>query len=852
MRETGVMEQEATIERSAPERGGVRSRLPADAKLVATVSVNAIIPEYWTEWTYIVPAEMRGTVANGQLVWVPLREKVVLGVVVEIRQREATVGLKTIHAIVEPTFCLTPRQLNLATWISERYCCSLFHAASLMMPPGVERRVIETYRLTAAGRAADRTLLTPMQRQIIALLDTHSDDAGASLTELRAALGGALTSVLAALRKRGLIAMDARIKQERAPTAKRIPYARAILGLEFEAPLTAPKQQAALDYLRRRARLGAPSLGNLPEGAVTVATFRAETGLGAPLLKRLVERGLIEMGTIAGYAPVVEERSVPAPVLTSAQQVAWDRVADAMRDATGETFLLHGVTGSGKTEIYLRAVAASIRAGKGAILCVPEIALATQMVKRILARFPGQVALLHSALKDAERFANWERLRRGEATIAIGPRSALFAPIAQIGCIILDEEHDAAYKQDALPRYHARTVARELARASGAVCILGSATPDLVTFAAAKRGAIGYLPLPERVRPAAGNGADGTLQLPPVELVDMREERRNGNGGVFSGALLELLCRTHAASEQAILLLNRRGMATFSQCRACGHVVLCPQCDVPLVYHADRERLRCHRCDFEMRPSTRCAACGTSEVRAYGVGTQRVEEEARRLLPGARVVRWDQDSLRSEGGHESILRRLEAREIDVLVGTQMVAKGLDLPMVTLIGVINGDTHLHLPDFRAAERTFQLLTQVAGRAGRRSPGRVVIQTQSAEHPALIAAQQHNYALFARAELPNRERLGFPPYRQFVRFVHRQRDEAKARAEADRLAFALARVAYRNGHDNVELIGPAPCFTAKVRGEYLWQVLAAGHNLAPLLRSFPIPYGWTIDVDPMSVL
>jgi len=340
--------------------------------------------------------------------------------------------------------------------------------------------------------------------------------------------------------------------------------------------------------------------------------------------------------------------------------------------------------------------------------------------------------------------------------------------------------------------------------------------------------------------------------MPDVALVDMREERRNGNGGVFSHALADLLRGAFAAGEQAILLLNRRGMATFSQCRACGHVLTCPQCDVPLVYHADRERLRCHRCDYEMRPNTRCAMCGKPEVRAYGVGTQRVEDEARRLLPDARVVRWDQDSLRDEGGHESILRRLEAREIDVLVGTQMVAKGLDLPMVTVIGVVNGDTQLHLPDFRAAERTFQLLTQVAGRAGRRAPGRVIIQTQSVDHPALLAAQRHDFAMFARGELPNRERLGFPPYRQLPCFVTKTLSEEKARAKADRLAFALARVAYRAGHDDFELIGPAPCFTARVRGEYLWQVIASGADLSSVLRSFPIPYGWTVDVDPVSLL
>ncbi len=829
------------------------SQCPAPSRpSYATVSVDAIIPEYWTEWTYAVPDNLRGVVADGQLVWVPLREKVVLGIVVALSDDASGTVARPIHAVVEPTFCLTARQMNLATWISERYCCSLFHAASLMFPPGVERRVIETYRLTAAGRAVPPADLTPTQRRIIDYLTTFDDDAGASLAQLRAALGGALTTVVAALRKRDLIMMDARIKHDRAPQSKPIPYVRAIAGLEFEAPLTAPRQQEALDYLRRKRRLASENETGLPPGAVTVATFRTDTGQGMPVLNRLIDRGLVEIGAVTALPRGAFVPTMPAPALSGAQQTAWERVSTAMQAARGETFLLHGVTGSGKTEIYLRAIAASLRLGKGAIICVPEIALATQMVNRIQARFPGQVALLHSVLKDAQRYANWERLRRGEAMIAIGPRSALFAPIAEPGCIVLDEEHDAAYKQDALPRYHARDVARELARLSGAVCILGSATPDMTTYAAAKRGAMGYLTLPERVRPAAWNGADGTLDLPPVTLVDMREERKSGNGGVFSHALTDLLVAAHTAREQSILLLNRRGMATFSQCRSCGHVLICPQCDVPLVYHADRERLRCHRCDFEMRPSVRCPACGKQEVRAYGVGTQRVEDEVRRMLPGARVVRWDQDSLRAEGGHESILSRLEAREIDVLVGTQMVAKGLDLPMVTVIGVINGDTQLHLPDFRAAERTFQLLTQVAGRAGRRAPGKVIIQTQSIDHPALIAAQRHDYTLFAAGELPNRERMGYPPYRQLARFVTRHRSEDKARIEADRLAFALARIAYRAGREDVELIGPAPCFTAKVRGEYLWQVVVAADDVAPLLRSFPVPYGWTLDVDPVSML
>ena len=817
---------------------------------IASISVNAIMPEYWTEWTYRVPDALAGQVAEGQLVWVPLRERVVLGVVAALATGTPPPGTREVHAVVEPTFCLSARQLNLAGWISERYCCSLFHAAALMMPPGIDRRVVEIFHLTDAGRAADCTLLTPTQRRVVEHLSTYHDG-GASLAELRRAVGGSLTSVVDTLRRAKLVAMDARIKHDSVPQSRPIAYVRAVADLEYEVPLTAPKQQLALDYLRRRLRRDGEPAGGLPAGAVTVAEFRKETGVGVAVLHRLRDRGLVELGAVTAMGGA-EYLRAPAPVLTDAQQRVWERVSTAIAAASGETYLLHGVTGSGKTEIYLRAIAASLRAGKGAIVCVPEIALATQMVNRIQSRFAGHVALLHSGQRDAQRYASWERVRRGEAAIALGPRSALFAPIEEIGVVILDEEHDAAFKQDALPRYHARDVARELARMHGAVCLLGSATPDVTTFAAARRGQIAYLHLPERVRPGAAVGEAPSLALPPVDLVDMREERRDGNGGVFSRALAALLQQTHAAQEQAILLLNRRGMATFSQCRACGHVLTCPQCDVPLVYHADRERLRCHRCDFEMRPSMRCPACGKAEVRAYGAGTQRVEDEVRRLLPGARVVRWDQDSVRDEGGHESILRRMEAREIDVLVGTQMVAKGLDLPMVTAIGVVNGDTQLHLPDYRAAERTFQLLTQVAGRAGRRSPGRVIVQTQSPEHPALVAAQQHDYSRFAAGELEVRRRLGYPPFRRLTRFVTRHKDESKARAEADRLAFALARAAYRAGLEDFEIIGPAPCFTARLRGEYLWQVVAVGDDLTAVLRTFPVPYGWTLDVDPISML
>jgi len=834
---------------------------PVTTSLYACVSVDAIMPEYWSEWTYAIPPQMQGAVAAGQLVWVPLRNKLALGVVVALSDTKPDAEIKPIHACVEPTFRLSATLLNLAVWMSERYCCSVYDATRPMLPPGVDRRTVEVYSLTAAGHDTSLTALTKKQRAVVERLIPCDDDAGLTLEELRAALGGSLTGVLAALVDKGFVTTHAKVRHDPAPVAKPVAFVRALPDEEREVPLNAPRQQEALNYLRRRLRLTEGAEGPLLPGAVTVAEFRKVTGVGLPILHALANRGLVEFGAISGDAlrGVQLAQTTPAPPLTTRQQAAWEEISAALAARMGATFLLHGVTGSGKTEVYLRAVAAALRSGRGAIVCVPEIALATQMVSRIQARFPGQVAVLHSELSDNRRFAAWQRLARGEALVAIGPRSALFAPIADVGCIVIDEEHESAYKQSSSPRYHARDVARELARFSDAVCLLGSATPDLVTYHLARSGVLRYLSLPERVfqssvaRPVTSTRGDGQpTGLPPVTLVDMREERKAGNGGVFSLALNGLLHETLERGEQSIVLLNRRGMATFTQCRSCGHVVICPQCDVPLVYHADVGKMRCHRCDHESRPRQQCPACGASEVRAYGVGTERVEEEVRRLLPTARVLRWDTDSVRREGGHESILRRLEAREVDVLVGTQMVAKGLDLPGVTAIGVVNGDTHLHLPDYRAAERTFQLLTQVAGRAGRRTPGRVLMQTSTPDHPAIIAAQRHDYALFAATELAVRERLGNPPYRQLARFTYRHKSEQRAREEADRLAVTLARMAYRDGHEDFYLVGPAPCFTAKVRGEYYWHVVAVARHLTPILRSFPIPYGWTVDVDPVSLL
>jgi primosomal protein N' (replication factor Y) (superfamily II helicase) len=465
------------------------------------------------------------------------------------------------------------------------------------------------------------------------------------------------------------------------------------------------------------------------------------------------------------------------------------------------------------------------------------------------------VAVLHSGLSDAERYAAWQGIAAGRYPVVVGPRSALFAPAPNVGLIVLDEEHDPAYKQDSVPRYHARSVAEHLAESTGAVLILGSATPSVETYWRSQQGDVRLLALPERVGPELlstdGSRESTALELPRVDIVDMRLELHRGNTSLLSVPLQELLAGTLRRKEQAILLLNRRGLATVVLCRACGTILQCPYCDIPLVYHQDRQRLVCHRCDYREAPRRSCPTCG-GPLDYFGAGTQRVEGEVRRLFPAARVLRWDQDAVRRAGGSERLLRQVERGETDVVVGTQMVSKGFDLPRVTAIGVVNADTGLHLPDFRSGERTFSLLTQVAGRAGRRGPGsRVVVQSYTPEHYAIQAASRHDYDGFFTEEIDFRRQHRYPPFVRMARYLYRSRNDAACAKAADQMARKLARHARERGVP-MDLLGPSPAFASRVRGEYQWQVILRSPDLESLLDGIPVDPGWSVDIDPQSLL
>jgi primosomal protein N' (replication factor Y) len=625
------------------------------------------------------------------------------------------------------------------------------------------------------------------------------------------------------------------------------------------SPDEARAEIAALTALRRTTLAVAVARALADAGEMTFAEIRAATGadtdairwLGEIAVVTISERG-VERDPLAHFAVVPR---APAELL-AAQTAAARSIIEAVQAHRYETFLLHGVTGSGKTEVYLAALDACVAAGRRGIVMVPEIALTPQTIRRFRERFE-RVAVLHSGLTDGELFDSWHGIAAGRYDVVIGARSAIFAPQPDLGLVIIDEEHEWTYKQsEPSPRYHARDVAVELALRKQAAVVLGSATPDVGTYEAAQRGVHRLLDLPERIRPVVG--ADGvveqvaSLAMPRIDVVDLREELKAGNRGMFSALLTQAIGETLAADNQAILFLNRRGLAGHVQCRDCGFVPECTSCAVALTYHKQYDRLVCHQCNRHWRLPARCKQCGSPRVRLLGVGVEKVEQEAARAFPHARLLRWDRDVTRTRGAHDRILAAFLAHEADILIGTQMVAKGLDMPGVTLVGVVNADMALHLPDFRAGERTFQLLTQVAGRAGRgERPGRVIIQTYTPDHYAIDAASCYDYLGFAGAELEYRERLGYPPYRRLARLLLAQTNPRTARDEAMRLGRALAHRRSELGSET-EITGPSPAYVQRLRGRWRWQLLLRGRDPADLVRGFVLPPDWTVDVDPASLL
>lgn len=808
--------------------------------MFARLAVN--IPAISGVFDYIVPAELAPHLQIGCLVTAPFGNQTVQGIIVELTESSTVPNLKTILDLLDPAALLTPPQLALAIHLADSTLNPLSAIIGMMIPTGLNQQADVLYELRREEYSDPASKVTA---RLIKLFHERGSLRGRQIDTHFAKVDWRKTANL--LVKKGVLGSRnvlppprVRPKNIRVTQLAVTPEAaEAAMDSLGSTTATQARREAALRFLIQQ-----------PE-PVNLSWVYAQTNCKLADLQELEERGLVrlfESEIFRDPLERVEKHEAESELsLTSEQTSALEAIFSSIKNQPS-AFLLYGVTGSGKTEIYLRAAEEVIKNGRQAIILVPEIALTPQAVRRFISRFPGQVGLVHSKLSEGERYDTWRRAREGKLNVIIGARSALFAPLPNIGLIVVDECHDGSYYQSEAPYYNAATAAQEYAKLCGAVCVLGSATPTVEQRHIAEREHIQKLELPNRVTDS---------NLPPVQVVDMREELKNGNRGVFSRALSESLAEVLERGEQAIVYLNRRGSATYIFCRKCGTTLKCPNCETPLILHIEGQRsgsghLLCHRCGYTRLMPKTCPVCASNQIREYGLGSERVEAEIKAMFSSARTLRWDWDTTRQKDAHEIILTHFANHQADILVGTQMLAKGLDLPMVTLVGIVLADVGLNLPDPFASERVFQTLTQVAGRAGRSSRGgKVIMQTFTPEHYALQFAAGHDVDGFYTRELEYRRQLGYPPFARLARLEYRNADNVKAEKETRKLADGLKLKLEAGGFRQTELIGPAPCFFTKENGEYRWQIVLRGPNPASVLRDLRLPE-WRIEIDPINIL
>jgi primosomal protein N' (replication factor Y) len=782
-----------------------------DARRVR-VAVEAVADRPERTFSYLLPAEL-GDAAPGSLLLVPYGRRLALGYVMPGPAEEAGPELKAVEAVVS-TPMLTPELLELAHEMAVYYRAPVGTTVAAMLPPGLESRLARRWHIEPGA-----VLPAPV------LEAADADGWIGDATLQRLAPRRTRAAWIEKLRRTGSLRPEWSLRPP-GVNEKRVRVLRAVPGAA-EPLKRAPVQRALLEALaggESTLHELADTLGAEPRSLLAPARRLAALGL-AELEWRTVERD-----------PLAHRAATDDPrhTLAAEQRRALEQIRGL---PDGGELLLEGVAASGKTDVYLAAVRDALDEGGTAIVLVPETSLVPQLADRLRGVVGEELAVLHSGLSAGERHDEWWRILRGEARVVVGTRTAAFAPLARLRLIVLDEEHDGGYKSDRTPRYDARWVARRRAALSGGRAVLGSATPDLVTVARVRGGHAERARLVER---RVGG-------VPAIEVADLRAELAGGNRSIFSALLADALGELRRGTDQAVLLINRRGAATFILCRDCGESLRCPDCDLPLVYHLDGGSLRCHHCGRTSAPTDRCPSCGSTRIRYFGAGTQRVEAELRGRWPGLRVARLDSDTLAARRGFESVYDDFREGRTDVLVGTQLAAKGLDLPSVTLAAVVAADVTLNLPDYRAAERTFQLVAQIAGRAGRGPrPGRVIVQTYAPGHYALRAAAALDVDGFADDELLRRRLLGYPPFSVLARLLVADADRDRAEERGRRAAEAVA------GGD-VEVLGPLPSYVARRAGRYRFQVVVRAPTAeARALALERVPPGVAIDVDPESLL
>ncbi|MDF2658511.1 MAG: primosomal protein DnaI [Paenibacillus sp.] len=744
-----------------------------ERRLYAQVIVDVPAKQTNRPFDYIVPPQLQSWVAVGSRVGVPFGPRTLQGFVVGLSDRTSMDAgkLKPVEQVLDLVPPLNPELVDLARWMSRTYICHEITALQAMIPGALKAKYEKMIAFageetrTAAGETGRQAYMfarSPEEENIVAFVKQKGTVPAEAL--LRRFPDASL--MLRNLLEQGILAEINSVKDRM--NAKKVLYVEAAADRA-----TMLEQAEKLGAGAKRQKELMVFFAGQPE-PLPLTELTDKLNISAGSVKALAEKGWLSVQEREVYRDPYAGRQFaktePLP-LTDQQRGAFVPISAALEEREHRVFLLHGVTGSGKTEVYLQSIQQCLDQGREAIVLVPEISLTPQMVERFKSRFGDAVAVMHSRLSQGERYDEWRKIGTKQVSVVIGARSAVFAPFTKLGLIIIDEEHEASYKQEESPKYHARDVAVQRASHQGAVVVLGSATPSLESYArtnerSADRSPFQLLTMEDRVegRP-----------LPAVHIVDLREELKEGNRSMFSRGLYKAIEERLHKKEQTVLLLNRRGYSTFVMCRSCGYVVQCPHCDISLTYHQVSRTMRCHYCGLSEPEPKKCPSCESEHIRYFGTGTQRVEEELGKLFPGIRVIRMDVDTTSEKGAHERLLTRFRNKQADVLLGTQMVAKGLDFPDVTLVGVIAADTVLHLPDFRAAEKTFQLLTQVAGRAGRHKlPGEVFIQTYTPDHYSIVTASHHDYASFLETELEMRRERGYPPYCDLVliTFSHEQ--------------------------------------------------------------------------------
>ncbi|MBI9051449.1 MAG: primosomal protein N' [Anaerolineaceae bacterium] len=818
--------------------------------MYAEVIVN--MAQLNSAFDYAIPSEMEGAASIGSLVEVPFGKQTLQGVIIHLRSETTVENVKAIHAILDTQPVLSQQQIALARWISDSTLTSLSACLELMLPPGLSQHADTLYQLVP-GLQINSEELSGLQKRIISKLEERGPLRGRQLQHSFKHVNWKAS--MQSLQRRGWITHQAVLPPPKA-RQKTTQVARSLAPIHADIQLSKnvavhTRRMSVLQFLKQQ------------EQATEIPWIIAQTG---------AKREDILYLQSSGYLEIVDQETIRDPLhhlspqaestITLTEQQ--DQIISALQsrlatDEFSEPVLLHGITGSGKTEIYLRLTEHVLQQNRQAIILVPEISLTPQTIQRFLNRFGDQVGVIHSRLSPGERYDTWRRIRNAEINVVVGPRSALFAPCPAPALIVIDECHDESfYQREPAPAYDTLTAAIQYGKICQSQVILGSATPTITTLYQAKKENWPLFTLDKRVTTHQVAGMDAAPELPPVEIVDMRQELKAGNRSIFSRSLQESLSKILAKHEQAILFLNRRGAATYVFCRDCGFVLKCPRCNLSLTLHIQstaghkNAQLQCHSCHYTRQLPSKCPQCGGNHIRHYGTGTEKVQEMVQSMFPQATSLRWDAETAKGKNAHELLMNRFANHQADILIGTQMLAKGLDIPSVTLVGVILADVGLNFPDYRSSERTFQLLTQVAGRAGRSGlGGKVIFQTFQPDEYAIKCAAKHDYQQFYNQEIQYRQQLGYPPFSRLVRLEYRNRDPQLAAHTAEQMKNNLQGWIDTAGYQETSITGPTPCYFQRINGAYRWQILLMGPDPIRILHEKPLQ-DWKIEIDPPSIL